>query len=113
MRGMDGLNRDATWLEALTIIAGLRVPAFWCMSNGATFWWMLDQSQLGADRFLSEPFTYSEITSITIFNRANLNGWTPECDLEQLRPVLLSIKGLAVDSLCDLEWTDRPNRAFA
>ncbi len=102
------------WLETLCVLADDALPAYWLIANGSEFWWTPERSQLGADRFINEPFAYSEIVSITVFDSVPFksNVWT--CDFESLREKLSRIDGLRVEESCDLNIPPAapPNRAL-
>jgi hypothetical protein len=105
---------EETWHATLCVIVDHNPATFWCMSNGAVFWWMPDRSQLGRDRFNTEPFTYAEIVSVTVFDTLPMGpgGWL--CNWDSLRNGLLGIVGLRVEELRDVHCPPAcpPNKAM-
>jgi hypothetical protein len=103
------------WYAALGILADLRPLAYWEMSNGASFWWILtDRSQLLADRFAEQPFTYSEIVSILVILEGTFGQSRVSCDWPSIKNGLLAIPGLGVVEVRDAQMAEVavPNRAL-
>jgi hypothetical protein len=91
-----------TWYRALSIIADYAPAAYWCMSNGAEFWWTPSHSHLGQDRFTGEPFGYEEIVSVSVFDSVRMGNKVLTCNWQALREQLLDTCGLNIAELRDV-----------
>lgn len=92
------------WYEALCVIAERRPAAYWRMANGAEFWWIPDRSQLGADRFRTEPFTYSEISSVMVFDHVLMGPNGCSCDWDAVYRELATSATLHIEHLQDVTF---------
>jgi hypothetical protein len=97
------VNQSEIWHQALCILADFSAIAYWRMTDGAEFWWTLtDRSQLRNSRFADEPFSYSEIVCIQVFDEVRTQQEVLSCDLPKIKERLLCISGLRVTTLRDL-----------
>jgi hypothetical protein len=104
--------RSEIWYAALCLLADFSPPTYWRMSNGAEFWWTLrDRSQLLEASFVDEPFAFSEIVSIRVFDKIRANQEVLSCNWAVLKERLVNIPGLRVVTLNDIciPPASRPN----
>jgi hypothetical protein len=98
------MNSSQIWHAALSIVADFSPMAYWRMSNGAEFWWILgNREQLLRDRFSEQPFDYSEIVSISVYCEVRLGKVSFSCDWPALLDALLVVHGLRVEELRDVK----------
>ena len=105
---------NAVWFPALSIIANLQPMAYWRLTYGAEFWWVPDRSEILPKGFATQPFTYSEIASITMFDRVQAGKEILAHDWPLLRERLLAVEGLQVRELQNVQRppATSPNRAL-
>ncbi len=97
------MTQSEVWHAALSIIADYSPMAYWWMSNGAVFGWILtNRAQLLQDRFSEQPFEYTEIDSVCVFKEIRLGQEIVSCDWPALRNRLMEIPGLRVEELRDV-----------
>lgn len=109
------MNTSNVWYAALSVVADYSPMTYWEMSNGAVFWWTLSsRSQLMDDRFAEQPFDYSEIISITVFNEIRFRTEVLSCDWPSLIRCLWNVPGLQVEMLTDVNRPPAtpPNQAI-
>jgi hypothetical protein len=102
------------WFSALRVLTEFEPYAFWRLANGAAFWWLPTPTELLTDRFTHEPFCYSEIVSLAVFDRLEFGDLKAECDWSELRDRLRSVSGLEVKELENVRLppANPPNRAL-
>ena len=58
------------WHTALRVVARYKRLAFWRTTYGPAFWWSPDESELLPGGFATQPFSYAEVASVTVFKLA-------------------------------------------
>ena len=84
------------WYTTLHIVARYKPLAFWRTTYGAAFWWCPDEAELLPGGFATQPFTYAEVESVTVFDDVwGKTEWSPE-DWLRMRAELLAVEGMQV-----------------
>ena len=86
------------WYVALRVIARHKVPKYWRMTCGPAFWWSSGETELLPNGFATQPFGYSEITSVTVYGEARADPEVWCCDLAKLRAELVEARGIRIDT---------------
>jgi len=101
---------EHAWYVTLRMIARHGVPTYWRLTYGPEFWWRPDEAELLPHGFATQPFSYSEVASVTVYGKARagqLEEWS--CDLEKLRVELIEARGIRVVTRTGVKpWPSSP-----
>ena len=90
---------NEAWYTSLSLLADEALPLFWRLSYGASFWWTPARAELLPNGFATQPFTYEEVASVTLFDTVHFGVESVTCDLTLIAHQLSGVAGLLLTKL--------------
>lgn len=97
------------WYPVLQEIARYQPVAYWRMSYGAVFFWCPRPPDVLPDGFATQPFSYSQIESVTVYRYAQAGRDVFDCEWAALVAALQQAPGVNVVVLTNAKpWPTSP-----